>query len=83
MATKVKMLKLLQESQGLLHLAERRPTPRTPTPLVLQYTFSRRKPGDARRKRILRINMQEPADIPYVVKITQLGGQPLGPQPPA
>ncbi len=80
MASRIKMLKLLQESRGLADLAERAPISRAPTPLLLQYTFTRRKKAADKRKRVVRIEMQEPEDIPYVVKITQIKGDSVGPQ---
>lgn len=78
MASKIKMLKLLQESRALADLADQRPISRAPTPLLLQYSFSRRKKGADKRKRVVRIYMQEPEDIPCVIKITQVKSGSLG-----
>lgn len=81
MASKIKMLKLLQESRGLAELANRDPISRATMPLMLQYSFTRRKKTADKRKRVVRIYMQQPEDIPCVIKITQLRDGSLGAQP--
>ena len=71
MATRMNMLKLLQEVRGFAQFATRPIEPR-PGPLLLQFR-NRLRRATAKRKRIIRIDMQEPPDIPQPVRITYLG----------
>lgn len=76
MATKVNVMKLLQEVRGFAQLTNRRPHPRTPGPLLLQaYWFSRRGPG-SKDKRTLRIRIDNLPDIPHPVKINHVTSRP-------
>ncbi len=72
MATKVNMLKMLQQARGLAEITNRRPQSRTPGPLMLEMRFTGSRTSPAKRKRIIRIKMQDPFDIPHPVKITHL-----------
>ncbi len=66
MATRVNMLKLLQEVRGFADLANRRIPPRPTNPLLLQF---RPTAGRTRRKWVLGITILEPVDIPEPVPI--------------
>ncbi len=70
MATKVNILKLLQESRGLAELTGRQPRNRLPGPLCLPLRQS--GPRSARPKRMIRITMQDRPDIPHPVAIKHL-----------
>lgn len=73
MATRMNMLKLLQEVRGLTQFAARPTETRPAAPLLLQFRGARPRRVGARRKRFIRINMQELPDIPQSVPITYLG----------
>ncbi len=70
MATKINLIKLLQESRGLAELTDRNPRPRHPGPLCvpLQPVSSRIK----RPKKVIHIVMQDPPDIPHPITIKVL-----------
>jgi hypothetical protein len=79
MATKVRMLKLLQELRGFAVIANRQPQPRSPAlflaqmrPTVIQAVLPRRR---------LSITMVQPAnpDIPHPVKISHSKPEPAPP----
>jgi hypothetical protein len=80
MATKVNMLKMLQQARGMAEITNRRPQHRPLGPLMLEMRFSSSKAASARRKRIIRIKMQSPLDIPHPVKIKHLDPNPLPPE---
>ena len=77
MATKINMMKMLQQARGMAQITNRRPQNRPPGPLMLEMRFSGSKTPAARRKRIIRIRMQNAIDIPHPVKITHLAPNPL------
>jgi hypothetical protein len=68
MATKIKMLKLLQETRGLAQVTNRRPLSRQPGLVILQIRENARQPA-LKRKRHLLIDMQERLEIPHAVRI--------------
>ncbi len=70
------MLKLLQEVEGFATFTNRRPQARQTGALLLQLRPIRFRGANAPAKRILRINMQEPPDIPHEVPIRHISGQP-------
>ena len=72
MATRMNMLKLLQEVRGFAQFITRPSETRPGGPLLLQFRGSTRRKAAARRKYNIRILMQEPIDIPHPVPITYL-----------
>jgi hypothetical protein len=64
------MLKLLQEVRGFARFGTRPTEPRPSGPLLLQFRGIPQRKSGHRRKRIIRIDMQEPPDIPQPVRIT-------------
>jgi len=69
MATRVNIMKLLQEMRGMSEITRERPQARQPGPLLLSpRSFGRRKP--AKSKRMLPIAIQNRPDIPDPVRIT-------------
>jgi hypothetical protein len=72
MATRMNMMKLLQEVRGLAEFTNQPPPPaRFIGPLLLQqYLPKVRIPGATRKN--LRIIVQDPPDIPNPVKITYI-----------
>jgi hypothetical protein len=73
MATRINMLKLLQEVRSLTQFGTRQGETRPAGPLLLQFREARLRRTAARRRRVIRIDMQEPPDIPKPVQITYLG----------
>ncbi len=78
MATRVNLMKMLQEARGLAQMTNRRPHPGNPGPAVLPMRVSRGK-NPARVRRILHVSIQDPPDIPALVPIKHLES----PQAPA
>jgi len=72
MANRMNMLKLLQEVQGFAAFTRRRPPPRHTGALLLQLRSINFRGSNGPRKRILRISMQDPPDIPQPVKIVHI-----------
>jgi hypothetical protein len=66
------MLKLLQEVRELAQFAARPTEIRPAVPLLLQFRGARLRRAILRRKRFIRIDMQELPDIPQSVPITYL-----------
>ena len=72
MATRVNMMKMLQQARGMAELTGPKPQPRPLGPLLLQVRAPKWKSIGARQKRIIRIDMQDPPDIPRPVAILHL-----------
>jgi hypothetical protein len=72
MATRMNMMKLLQEIRGLAQVTNPRPLPRAAAALSLQIRPPVPHHRALRRKHIIHISMEEPPDIPYPVKIKYL-----------
>lgn len=73
MATKINILKLLQEVAGLAQFTSRAEQERPANPLLIQFRGPTRRKPAPRLKYLLKIDMQEPADIPRPVRIRHLG----------
>jgi len=71
MATRINMLKLLQEVRGFTQFTHRPSETRPGGPLLLEFRGSVRRKGPLRRKS-LRVRMLEPTDIPHPVVITHI-----------
>ncbi len=69
MATKMNMLKLLQEVRGFAQFATRPIEPRPAGPLLLDYKGPGRRKKPARHRLFIKIQMKEPTDIPHPVRI--------------
>ena len=72
MATRINIMKLLQETRGFAEITNRQPQGRPLGPILLQSRSVGFRNGALKRKRNIRINMQDPPDIPHPVKITHL-----------
>ncbi len=73
MATRMKMLKLIEEMRGFDDFANRR-APARPQPglLALPLRMPFQKGAPPKRKRVIAIRMQGALDIPHEVKVTVL-----------
>jgi hypothetical protein len=76
MATKVKVMKLLQEMRGFADVTNRRPSPRTPGLFLLQIRSHVLHATDGRGKRTISVDVQNPLDIPHPIKIKHLEARP-------
>jgi hypothetical protein len=72
MATRVNILRLIQQARGLADLVNRRPQAAAANPLLLQLRPPRWKSNLPKAKRIIRIDMQESPAIPSPVPIIHL-----------
>jgi hypothetical protein len=82
MATKVKLMKLLQEIRGFAQLTQRRQQPKPPGLFLLQLRSHLNHTTSQRRRLKIPIQLLEPPDIPNPVKITFIGGN-VAPEAPA
>ncbi len=73
MATRMNMLKLLQEVSGFADFAQPRLQPRQPGAVLIQLRTKFKSITES-RKRIIRVDMQTAPDIPHPVVIRHLGG---------
>lgn len=69
MATRMNMLKLLQEVRGFAQFAHGPTEPRPGGPLSVDFQGPQRRKRAARRKLFIKIDMLEPIDIPHPVAI--------------
>jgi hypothetical protein len=75
MATKIKLLKLLQEMRGFAEFGRRHPTPKPSSPLyLLQLRSHLAETSRARHRLVITIDLKdsETTNIPHPVKITHL-----------
>jgi hypothetical protein len=72
MATKVKILKMLQELRGLAQITERRPSPRLPGLFLLQMRSHLAQTTLARRKSTIPVTIQDRPDIQHTIKINHV-----------
>lgn len=72
MATRMNMMKLLQEVRGFAELTNRRLPARPLGPLLLELRSARSKTAYSRRRWTLTISILEPPDIPHPVPIKYL-----------
>jgi len=75
MATKVRLMKLLQEIRGYAQISQRRQQPKPPGLFLLQLRSHLNQPA-RRRRLIVPIQMHENPDIPDPVKITIIESEP-------
>ena len=69
MATRINMLKLLQEVRGLAQFGTLPHEPRPSNPLLLLFRGPARRKQAGKVKRTLQVNMMETPDIPCPVPI--------------
>jgi hypothetical protein len=74
MATRVNMLKFLQESRNLADFTTRHPQPRVHAAMAVPLRFT--NSGPFKKKRVIRVRMHSPPDIPEPVPIRVLDPLP-------
>ena len=65
-------MKMLQEIQGLAQITSRRPPSKMPGLILIQLRPNGPRTTAQRKKTIIKVDVQEPLDIPNPVKITHL-----------
>lgn len=78
MATKVRIMKMLQEIRGFAEVTQRRPQPRQPGLFLIQLRSHVIHTTATRKKQTIAVDMRDLPDIPHPVKITHL---PVTPTP--
>lgn len=76
MATKVKMLKFLQEMRGFSDLSRGFPPHRHSPLFLLQLRSHLAETSRPKRRLLISVDLKDPPDIPAPVKITHLGSNP-------
>jgi len=72
MATKIKLMKLLQEMRGLSELARRPSPPRPSTLYLLQLRSHLSETSRSKRRLIVTVDLRDTANIPHPVKINYI-----------
>lgn len=76
MATRIKVMKLLQEMRGFAEISNRRPQSRSPGLYMLQMRSQVLRATLSKRRQTISIEMQNRPDIPDPVKIRHVTGSP-------
>jgi hypothetical protein len=76
MATKIKLMKLLQEMRGFSELGRRHAPGRPSSLYLLQLRSHLAETSKSRRRLIVTVDMKETTNIPHPVKITYLKPTP-------
>ena len=74
MATKIRIMKLLQEIRGFAQLTYRQPQDRQPGLFLIQLRSHIHNATSPRRRLIIPVDHQDPPDIPHPVKIIHVNG---------
>jgi hypothetical protein len=72
MATKVKLMKFLQEIRGLVEISRRHPTPRPTALFLMQLRSHMMDTNRSKRRLLITIDLKDREDIPNPVKITHV-----------
>jgi hypothetical protein len=75
MATKIKLMKLLQEMRGLAELNRRHPAPRPSALYLLQLRSHMAEASQSRRRLLVQIDLKDAIDLPHPVKINHVTAQ--------
>lgn len=81
MATRIKMMKLLQEMRGIAEFTNRHPPARTPGLFLLQLRASVAQSAVPKRRLVISVAMKDQPDIPHPVRITHRHRLPRGAAP--
>lgn len=72
MATKVRLMKMLQEMRGFSEIARRYPSPKAPALYAIQLRSHVHESSHPRRKITIAVDLKDGPAIPAPVKITHL-----------
>ena len=73
MATKVKLMKFLQEMRGFSEMSRLHPAPKPSALFLMQLRAHMRETSQSRRRLVISIDLKDTPDIPNPVKITHVG----------
>jgi hypothetical protein len=77
MATKVKLLKLLQEMRGFSEFHHYHPTAKSSSLYLLQLRSHVAQTSHAKRRLVITVDLKDSATLPHPVKINHLKQAPL------
>lgn len=72
MATKIKLMKLLQEMHGLAELGRRRPATKSSPLFLLQLRSHMAETSRSKRRLIVSIDLKDSLDMPHPVRINHI-----------
>jgi hypothetical protein len=72
MATKIKLMKFLQEMHALAEMSRRPPAPRSTPLFLLQLRSHLAETSHSRRRLIVRLDLKDTLDMPHPVKINHV-----------
>jgi len=72
MATKIRLMKMLQEMRGFSEIARRHPSPKYPALYAIQLRAHLYENSSSRRKLTISVDVKDVPGIPDPVKITHL-----------
>ena len=74
MATKIKLMKLLQELHGFAEITRRHPTPKPSALFLMQLRSHLAETNQPKRQLLITVDLRDDPDIPNPVKITHVKG---------
>jgi len=78
MATKVKLMKFLQEMRGFAEITRRHPSPKTSVLYMMQLRSHVAETSQSKRKLTITVELKETHELPLPVKITHV--KPASPE---
>ena len=72
MATKIKLMKLLQEMHAFAELGRRAPSPRTSPLFLLQLRSHMAQTSRSKLRLVVKVNLEDMLDMPHPVKISHI-----------
>jgi hypothetical protein len=72
MATKLKLMKMLQEMRGFSEISHRQPTPNSPILYTIQLRNHMYETSHPRRKLVISVDLNDQANSPHPVTITHI-----------
>ncbi len=76
MATRIQILKLIQEVHGLAELTNRQPQPKSPGLMLMRLRTAFSKKSPVHRKLLVTVTEQDHHDLPRPVKIIHVNESP-------
>ena len=72
MATKIKLMKLLQEMHGFAEMGRRHPAPKASPLFLMQLRAHLAETSRPRRRLVVSTDLKDSLDMPYPVRITHV-----------
>ena len=77
MATKVKLMKFIQEVRGFTEIGRRQPPAKPSTLFLMQLRAHLTETSQSKRRLRVTVDLSDSQNIPHPVKITHLNGEPV------